>query len=199
MTRIKKKIIARRADGFILSLARPEDYPKLIEFSNNLSDETKQFWRPWFFKKKSSIKNKIGQTLIKISLNPTTKNLMKNLLPFFYAVFLIVENSEKKIVGIDGMFNFKRLSNGKFMATSTIAVAEKFQSIGITKFMRHEKYNVARKENVQIFRAFTRVDNQKMKNILVKQNWKYQKTLPRRFKWKGKLYDSELWTKNLEN
>lgn len=189
----KNEIIARRDDGFTLSLAQPEDYPKLIDLANNLSDQSKQHFHTWTFRKNPSLKVKIAQTLVRLSLNPHVKKLIKAFFPFAHVVIIKVQSPENKIVGMYGFFRFKRLSDGKFSARSGVFLIEEFQSKGLLSFIHKPAFEMAKKENIRIIYSLIRTDNVRSKKVYTRTGWKYIETIKNAGEYKGKSYDSEVW------
>ena len=51
-----KPFLAKREDGFTVSLAKWHDFPKFVESINDMSEESKSFYQPWMFKKNPSFK-----------------------------------------------------------------------------------------------------------------------------------------------
>jgi len=195
----KNNIIARREDGFTVSSATPKDYLKLIDLASNLSEQSKQYYHPWMFRKNPPLKTKIGQTLIKLSLNPRTSKLIKKFIPSGYAIILKCESPDNEIVGMKGLFQFKKLSDGKFRAISSTFVIDEFQSQGLLTFMYMSVPAIAKNANIRIMESQIRTDNVRVIKTAERFGWKYEETLKDESEYQGKFFDSEIWTYELPN
>ena len=71
------EIINKGEDGYYVTFATWSDFPKLKKLVNELSEEAKQFYDPWMFKEKGSIKIRIGQIIARFSLIPIIGKLLK--------------------------------------------------------------------------------------------------------------------------
>jgi len=195
----KNKIISKREDGFTVSLATSKDYLKLIDLASNLSEQSTQFFHPWMFRKNPPLKTKIGQTVVKLSLNPRTGKLIKTFFPFGYAVILKCVSPDNEIVGMSGLFKFKKLPDCKFRASTSSFVIDEFQSQGIHTFVFMSLLEIAKRVNVRIIESHSRADNVRVKKTLEKFGWKYEATLKGASKYKGKFFDSEVWIYEFSN
>jgi len=193
MTLKNKSILAKRDDGFTISLAKWKDYSKIIELVDNMSEESKQYYQPWMFRKIPGLKIRLGQILARCSLVSIIAKFIKNLFPNGYAVILKCESSDNEIAGTQCMYNFKRLPNGKYMVTESKAIFDKFQNMGLSGFITESFIEIARKENVGIVRSGTRSDNTRNKKTYLKYGWKHKETISGAHKYKGKTYDNQIW------
>jgi len=191
-------MLAKREDGFTVSLAKYEDFPNFIELINDLSEESRKYYNPWLFKKNPSLKIKLGQTLVRRSLNHHIGKVIKKIFPFGYAVILKCESPNGELAGNMCMYNFKRVDNGKFMVTESKVIIDKFQNKGLSGFLTKLFVEVAKRENVRYVKSGTREDNIRNKKTYEKHGWEYKETIKDSHVHKGKFFDMEIWILDLE-
>ena len=187
-----KTIISKREDGFTVSLAQLHDFSHLIELIDDLSEETKSLYNPWMFRTNTQLKIKFGQLIVRLSLVPMFRKLIKKIIPKGYAVILNCESPDGELAGSMCMYNFKKLPDGKYMATENKVVFDKFQNIGLSNFITKSFIEIAKKENVRYIRSGTRSDNIRNKKVYTKFGWKHKETIKDGHKYKDKLYDQEI-------
>lgn len=128
-------MLAKREDGFTVSLAKNEDFLNFIKLINDLSEESKEYYNPWMFKKNPSLKIKLSQILVRLSLNQLIGKIIKKIFPFGYVVILKCESPKGELAGNMCMYNFKRVDNGKFLVTESKVIFDKFQNKGLSGFL----------------------------------------------------------------
>jgi len=79
---MKKSIIAKRKDGFVISYATFEDFKNLKNLVKNLSKESKSLFGLWLFDEKPTVKARIGQIIAPLSLLPYIGPLTKKYFPW---------------------------------------------------------------------------------------------------------------------
>jgi len=189
MTLKNQGIIAKRDDGFVITYATWNDFPKLKKVANSLSSENKRFYHPWLFSLNPSLKVRIGQFFGRASLIPTLGRMIKKLFPYGYAIVLKCLSENEEIVGIIAIYNFKRISNKKFLVTHADMIIDEFQNKGLGKFQRDHMRNVAKKENVSKISAGIHVDNERSLDNVLKKGWKIVKVKKNADEFNGKMYD----------
>jgi len=125
--------------------------------------------------------------------------LIKTFFPLGYAVILKCESPDNEIVGMCGFFKFKKLPNGKFRAISSTFVIDEFQSQGIHSFLFKSLLEIAKRVNIRIIESRFRADNVRVRKTLTRFGWKYEETLKGVSEYKGKFFDSEVWTYEFSN
>jgi len=184
-----KPFLAKREDDFVIKYATWNDFPKLKKVANSLSAENKRFYHPWMFTLNPSLKVRIGQFFGRASLIPTLGRMIKKLFPSGYSIVLKCLSENDEIVGIIAIYNFKRLSGGKFLVTHADMIVDKFQNKGLGKFQRDQMRNVAIKENVGKISAGIHVDNERSLDNVKKKGWKIVKVKKNADEFNGKMYD----------
>ena len=193
-----KPFLAKREDGFTVSYAKWHDFPKFVESINDLSEESKSFYQPWMFKKNPPFKIKLAQLSARLSLIQIVRRIIKMFYPYGYAVVLKCESPDNELVGNMCMYNFRRLSGGKYMVTESKVIFDKFQNIGLIGFVTEVFIEIAKKEKVRFVRSGTRQDNIRNKKTYEKYGWRLKETIKDGHKYKGKSYDNEIWILDLE-
>jgi len=192
-------IIAKRDDGFTISLLTPKDFSVLLKITENLSDEQKiNFHRPVFMKH-TSLAAKFLRIFVKLSLRPFTGKIIKKIIPRFYFVIFKCEDPNNQIVGFYSLGKFKKLANGKYIVTGSIAIAKQFQGKGLSTFILENGRKYIKKKNVSKIFGSVRPDNLVQKKIFKKFGMRYIKTIKNTSKYKNKLYDSEIWASDLDD
>jgi len=191
-------MLAKREDGFTVSLAKYDDLAKFMELIDDLSEESREFYNPWMFKKNPSLKIKLGQTIVRLSLNHHIGKVIKKIFPFGYAIILKCESPNGELAGNMCMYNFKRVDNGKFMVTESKVIFDKFQNKGLSGFLTKLFVEVAKRENVRYVKSGTRTDNIRNKKTIEKHGWEYKETIKDSHMYKGKFFDMEIWILDLE-
>jgi len=168
-----KKIFNKRKDGFTISHASIRDLKKIQQLVNELSDESKQFFFPWLFKKDPSFKEKLGKFLATTSLLPVFGPIIKKLLPLAYLVILKVESSDSELIGYLACYFFKKRNDGYYEAKTGGAMSERYRGKGLGTWIRSAVFDVARKEHVKLLRAGAYAENKQILRIVVdKLGWK---------------------------
>jgi len=191
-------MLAKREDGFTVLMAKFGDYAKFIDLTENLSEESKQFYNPWMFKKNPNLKIKLGQITTRLSLIPIFGKIIKKILPYGYTVILKCESPNGELAGNMCMYNFKRVKAGKFLVTESNVIFDKFQNKGLSGFLTKSFCEIAKKEGVRYVKSGTRPDNIRNKKTFEKYGWKYKETVKRLHEYKGKFFDMEIWVLDLE-
>jgi len=194
----KNKIIAKK-DDFIIQYARWNDFPKLKVLANSLTGENKRFYHPWMFDMNPSFKIRLGQIVCRFSLIPCIGSLIKKLFPYGFTVILKCLSKDGDIVGTNAIYNFKRLENGKYLASHGDMIKEEFQGLGLGKFQRQQMAEVARKEGVKKIIATVHVDNERSRDRVSKLSWRIVKLKKNKDEFNGKKYDVVEVEKDLEN
>ena len=194
----KNKIIAKK-DDFIIQYATWNDFPKLKVLANSLTGENKRFYHPWMFDMNPSFKIRLGQIVCRFSLIPCIGSLIKKLFPYGFAVILKCLSKDGDIVGTNAIYNFKRLENGKYLASYGDMIKEEFQGLGLGKFQRQQMAELARKEGVKKIIAIVHVDNERSRDRVSKLSWRIVKLKKNKDEFNGKKYDVVEVEKDLEN
>jgi len=192
----KNKMIAKK-DDFVIQYTTWRDFPKLKEVANSLSEENKRFYHPWMFNLNPSLKIRLGQIVCKFSLIPYIGGLIKKLFPYGFAVILKCVSNEGHIVGIISIYNFKRLDNGKFLASHADMIKEEFQNMGLGKFQRAQMKKIAKKYDVSTISAGIHADNEKGLTRASKKGWRIVKMKKNADEFNGKKYDIVIVEKDL--
>ena len=193
-----RSMLVSREDGFTISIAKFSDFPKFFELIDNLSEESKEFYDPWMFKKNPKLKIRLGQIVARFSLIPILDKIIKKIFPNGYVVILKCESPDGQLAGNMCMYNFKRVEGGKFMVVESKVIFDKFQNKGLSGFLTETFCEIAKKEGVRYVKSGTRPDNIRNKKSLEKFGWKFKELGKGLHEYKGKLYDLEIWILDLE-
>jgi len=191
-------IIAKRHDGFTISLLTPKDFPNLLEIVDNLSEEQKINFHRDVFMKHPSLLGKFLQIFVKLSLRPFTGKIIKKIIPRFYFVIFKCEDPNNQIVGFYSVQKFKKLANGKYIVNVSIAIVKQFQGKGLSTFILENGRKYLKRNNVSKIFGTVRPTNLITKKIFKKFGMRYVKTTKNAAKYKNKLYDSETWITDLD-
>jgi len=194
----KNGIIATNEDGFIISIAKWHDFPKFIELIDKLSEESKEFYNPWMFKKNSGFKIKFGQAVTRLSLIPLFGKIIKKIFPLGYAVILKCQSPTGELAGNMCMYNFSPEQDGKFTVTESKVIFDKFQNDGLSSFLTKTFCDIAKNEGVRYIKSGTRPDNIRNRKTYEKFDWECKDVIKNAYEYKGKLYDMEIWILDLE-
>jgi len=198
MNRDKNHMLAKREDGFTIMRAKLSDFTKFTELIDNLSEESKEFYNPWMFKKNPNLKIRLGQIVARFSLIPTLGKIIKKIFPHGYVVILKCESPDGELAGNMCMYNFKRVEGGKYMVVESKVIFDKFQNIGLSGFLTKSFCEIAKEEGVQFVKSGTRPDNIRNRKTYEKYGWKFKGIQKRLHEYKGKSYDMEIWILDLE-
>jgi len=191
-------IIAKRDDGFTVSLLTSKDFSTLLEIVENLSDEQKiNFHRPVFMRH-TSLTSKFLRIFLKLSLIPFTGKIIKKIVPRFYTVIFKCESPNKQLVGFYAFLKFKKLTHGKYSVIGSIMISKQFQGKGLCFFIMKNTREYIMKNNVSKIYGRVRPTNLIMKKIFKKLGAKYVKTIKNSTKYKNNLYDTEIWVSDLD-
>ena len=185
----EERVIKKRDDGFVIKYAGWDDFSKLKNLVNNLSEESKKFYDPWMFKNNPSIKIKIGQFLARMSLIPFFGKILKIFYPFGYAIILKCVSKDDDLVGIISIYNFKRLSKNTFAATHADMIIDKYQNIGLGSFQRAAMDKIAPQENVSKIWMRIHKINERSLSWFLKNGYEIIKVKKNFGEYKGQKYD----------
>ena len=172
-----------------MAYAKWRDFPKLMKLVDNLSEESKKFYHPWMFENNPGLKIRIGQFLARLSLISVIGKIIKTLYPFGYAIILKCVSEKNEIVGIITIYNFKRLSDGTFLATLSDMIKNEYQGRGYGTFQLTCMEKIAKKENIGKILAGVHVNNKRSLSLFLKRGWKIIRTIKNADEYNNKKYD----------
>jgi len=172
---MKKSIIAKREDGFVISYATFEDLKNLKNLVKNLSKESKCLFTDWLYDEKPTVKIRIGQIIAPLSLLPFIGPLTKKIFPMAYLVILQVKSPQSTVVGCVSLNNFQKISDGYFSAYQSTVISDDYQSKGLGTFLRNNMQEVAKKENLGIMKAGVFLENKKSLSFYKKNGFEVEK------------------------
>jgi len=172
---MKKSIIAKREDGFVISYATFEDFKNLKNLVKNLSKESKCLFTAWLFDEKPTIKVRIGQIIAPLSLLPFIRPLTKKIFPMAYLVILQVKSPQSTVAGFVYLHKFQKISDGYFSATQGTIISDDYQSKGLGTFLRNYMQEVAKKENLGIMKGGGVLENKKSLSYYEKNGFEVEK------------------------
>jgi len=192
---MKKSIIAKREDGFVISYASFGDFKNLKNLVKNLSKESKCLFPAWLFEEKPTLKKRIGQIIAPLSLIPIIRPLTKKIFPMAYLAILQVKSPKSIVVGFVYLNRFQKISDGYFSAYQGTVISDDYQGKGLGTFLRKYMEEVAKKENLGIMKGGGVLENKKSLSYYEKNGFEVEKIEKNVLQSCGKRHDMVTFVK----
>lgn len=194
----KESVIAKRDDGFFLAYAKGGDFSKLKNLNRiGFSKTPKIHYEQWLFRKNPSFQIFVGQTIAKISLVPSLRNIVRRVYPFGYVIIIKCISENGDIVGVGSVYNFSKIKGDKLRGIVGYWIIEKFQKKGLGVFMVKNLEKVAKEDGISQLVAGVMNQNIPSQNLLIKLGWNESKDKSL-IKYSSNEYDMKIFQKFLE-
>ena len=183
------KLVTLKAGAHVhIRLLVATDILSLHKMYRSLSEESKKFFRPTFFRRKSS-RWLLANFALLISTIIPLKTLLVRLFPRIITIVAIIAlNDENEIVAFAYLNIKQRLADGKYSAGFATCVRDDYQSRGLgSKLTKHVIELVRRKKVSEVF-LWVSSKNVKAIGLYKKYGFKVAQ-LVRSSQFKGKSYD----------